>query len=716
LLLVISVVVLLIAEALTFRQISSFRESAERVHHTHKVEEEINTLFSHYAQMQADELRNILKRDAADSLSWELHKDQVYSSVKVLELLIQDNEDQQTRLTELGEIQKSYYSYLQALSSMAKDTFGLSEAIRHSMFNVTTTFDAIRNKKNEMLQEEGRLITLRKMEFDRQADLAPLFILLLVLFSLAVFLLAFARIYRNKERVRNSEAFLQSILRNTTNIVNYYEPVYNTSGELVDYKVVFANECNKTYLGIEPENIVGKHISEVFPFLRLNGELDQLKSSFLSGEVVTLDRQIAGPGTNLWFTTTVVPHGNGILVTGTNNTKAKADEEELRALNEKLRSQNEELTKTEAFLEGILRSTKNVILTFKPLFDDTGAIANFELLFVNRVTNGIIDLPEAELVGKPISEVSPILFNSRGFEQMAKCYTGDRAVEVNINYGDSTSQTWLQGTAIRWHNVVTLNLTDVSRMVRAEQGLKRRNVQLKRTNEELESFNRVASHDLQEPLRKIQMFISRVFESEESMFSKEGGYYLNKIQGAAERMQSLIVNLLAYSKIDNTHENFEEADLNLILKKVMDDLAFAIRESGAKIEYQDLPVVKGVAFQLEQLFSNLVSNALKYRRPDAPQKIVIRAERKHRKQIAEDFAKISRNYFKLSIIDNGIGFGIDNAEKIFEVFQRLHPRNEYSGNGIGLAICKKIVQNHMGHIYAMADPGQGATFVIYLPD
>ena len=119
---------------------------------------------------------------------------------------------------------------------------------------------------------------------------------------------------------------------------------------------------------------------------------------------------------------------------------------------------------------------------------------------------------------------------------------------------------------------------------------------------------------------------------------------------------------------------------------------------------------------MEQLFSNLISNALKYRKPEVQPKLLIRVEKKHRKQIPSDFIRSSRNYYKISFIDNGIGFNPENAEKIFEVFQRLHHRNEYTGTGIGLAICKKILQNHLGYIQALADPGEGSIFVVYLPE
>jgi light-regulated signal transduction histidine kinase (bacteriophytochrome) len=384
-------------------------------------------------------------------------------------------------------------------------------------------------------------------------------------------------------------------------------------------------------------------------------------------------------------------------------------------LNEQLRNQNEELLRTEAFLEGVLRSTKNVIMSFEPVWEDIGTIADFKLLYINIVTEGIVDTRSSDLVGRKISEISPMIFNSHVFKHMVECYKDDKLIDFETSYTNLGIEYWLQGTAIKWHQVITLNLVDITNQIHAEQNLRNRNLQLKRSNDELESFNRVASHDLQEPLRKIQMFLSRFFDTEKVEFSRKGQEYLGRVNKAAERMQSLIVNLLAYSRIDSTNDNFEEVDLNLILNKVKEDLALPIKETRVKIRQDVLPTIRGVPFQIEQLFLNLLSNALKYRKEVAQPKIIIKFEEVHRRQIEEDFIKASRNYYKILVRDNGIGFDPANANKIFEVFQRLHQKTEYSGTGIGLAICKKIVENHLGHIHATGEPGEGSTFIMYFP-
>ena len=256
---------------------------------------------------------------------------------------------------------------------------------------------------------------------------------------------------------------------------------------------------------------------------------------------------------------------------------------------------------------------------------------------------------------------------------------------------------------------------DVSELIKSEKDLRARNAELNRSNAELEAFNRVVSHDLQEPLRKIQMFLSRLDEAEKSKLSEKGNEYLNKVDKAASRMQSLIVNLLTYSRIGSTDEDFEKVDLNQTIEKVSEDMAEAITEKHAKIEHETLPAVEGIPFQMEQLFGNLLSNALKYSDPKKETRVLIKSEKVNKDQIPEDFMKTSKNYHKISFVDNGIGFTNENSDKIFEFFQRLHQKSEYSGTGIGLAICKKIVENHHGFIHATSELSKGSAFIIYLP-
>ena len=248
----------------------------------------------------------------------------------------------------------------------------------------------------------------------------------------------------------------------------------------------------------------------------------------------------------------------------------------------------------------------------------------------------------------------------------------------------------------------------------AENSLKEKNQELQIMNQELSSFAYIASHDLQEPLRKIQIFSQRLLELENLKLSERGKDYFNRIQIASDRMRKLIDDLLTYSRAGNTDGDFQSTDLNLILKDVMNELEVKIEEKNAIVKSTRLPKVKAVKFQFHQLFLNLLSNALKFSKPDTAPCIFIKAEVISGSKIPGVLADVKKNYYHISVSDNGIGFLPEFNTRIFEIFQRLHGSSEYEGTGIGLSICKKIVENHKGIMMADGKPDEGATFHLYL--
>ena len=246
------------------------------------------------------------------------------------------------------------------------------------------------------------------------------------------------------------------------------------------------------------------------------------------------------------------------------------------------------------------------------------------------------------------------------------------------------------------------------------QQLEEKNKELEARNKELGSFTYAASHDLQEPLRKIQTFSDRILQTAPDL-PQQTQEQFKRIQSAVSRMKLLIENLLSYSKVEVSKPQFELTDLNLVLQEVKNDLSEKIEATGAVIDVRELPKLPAVPFQLQQLFTNIISNAIKFRKEDEPPLIVIDCVVAKGKDIARQNAPADREYYHLSISDNGIGFNQEYAEKIFDIFQRLHAQAEYEGTGIGLAICKKIVETHRGFITATGEPGKGSSFHIFLP-
>lgn len=242
------------------------------------------------------------------------------------------------------------------------------------------------------------------------------------------------------------------------------------------------------------------------------------------------------------------------------------------------------------------------------------------------------------------------------------------------------------------------------------------NTRLQLSNAELEQFAYIASHDLQEPLRKIGMF-TQMLEEEMQEASPRAKNQMERIQNAVSRMNNLIRDILGYSQLSRKTDVYRKTKLDNIIEEVLADFDLILEEKKGRVEYADLPVIDAIPLQMVQLFHNLISNALKYSKPDVPPIIVISSTILASEEAESlELSSASGSFHKITIKDNGIGFPQEYAQKIFNIFQRLHGKMEYAGTGIGLAMCKKIADNHHGAIYAESVEGEGSVFTVILPE
>jgi PAS domain S-box-containing protein len=316
-----------------------------------------------------------------------------------------------------------------------------------------------------------------------------------------------------------------------------------------------------------------------------------------------------------------------------------------------------------------------------------------------------------EVIGKTAAEIGLIDASSRN-QFVLEIQQAGKMLNKELGY---TTKTGERLTMLTSAQLVEINgeqfylgaFIDIEERKRAEEMIALKNRDLEKMNKELESFTYISSHDLQEPLRKIQVFSSRLLEKENDNLSAFGKEQFRRMRNAAERLRILINDLLTYSRTNTAELKLEKTNLSALLATVTDDLKEEIRSKKATLEFNNMGEMNIVPFQFKQIFTNLISNSLKFSRVNVPPLLKISYE------IILNDKKIAFHHIRYS--DNGIGFLPEYREKIFEVFQRLHSKEEYEGTGIGLSIVKKIIENHRGYITAQSEPDEGAVFDIFIP-
>jgi len=394
----------------------------------------------------------------------------------------------------------------------------------------------------------------------------------------------------------------------------------------------------------------------------------------------------------------------------------QSNNEELLTVNDELIDRQEQLTVARLYSEAVIQTIREPLVILNKEFRIKSANAAFfkYMKTTEYDVEGkiIFDLKIAQwTIGNLKTELFKALHEKVTVEDL----------EVKIQLPEQGERTMLLNIRpILNENLgeplLLLAIEDITDIRAANTMLQYNNRELIESNKELTSFSYIASHDLQEPLRKIHTFSKLILKDPESKMSVEATAYLDRIMVSVRRMQQLTDDLLKYSHLlDTNNSEFESTDLNSVVSEAIEDLSEVVAAVNARIDIANLPIVMGDPLLLRQLFINLVGNALKYKLPERDPIITISFSVADKNEISHLNGDHATRYYKITVADNGIGFLPEQSHRIFEPFQRLHGKDKYEGTGIGLAICSKIAFQHKGYISAEGKPGQGALFNVYLP-
>ncbi|MBC3787367.1 sensor histidine kinase [Spirosoma utsteinense] len=514
--------------------------------------------------------------------------------------------------------------------------------------------------------------------------------------------------HRSPEAIRLAlsafDASLNSIISMTA--------IRSADGQVVDFLIETANPAVEQSLFLTPEQIIGTRLLKTFPGNIESGLFATYARVVDTGQPErTTQYYVDTNGLEAWFTVSAVRQGTDMVVlTFINVTDSKRAELEMKRQSD--------------LFQTVLDHAQAAISLHVAIRDDTHRIVNFRTVMANRQARAMWGEFADTILTRTFLEVAtPDQVASDFHKYVGVVETG----EPNMTEFAIGDEWWLRITAKSGDGVVISNI-NITENKQYQQRLEATNAELKRSNENLQSFAYIASHDLQEPLRKIQAFGDILKDRYGPLLDAEGCKMIGRMQSAAERMSSLIRNLLDYSQISAQRDRFRPFSLAKLLDDVAEDLWHSIQLTNARLLFGDahnqpLPDLVGDRVQLRHLFQNLLANAVKFCRTDTAGKPVPPVVRVSAYPVRGDDLPAdlrqelqgNRSYWAVCIADNGIGFDQKHAELVFQVFQRLHNRQQFEGTGIGLAIVKKVVEQHDGAIRVSSEEGVGTTFTVYLP-
>ncbi len=502
-------------------------------------------------------------------------------------------------------------------------------------------------------------------------------------------------------QIEQQRNLLDNILKYSPSAITVTEVIRDNSGKVTDGKTIVANTIAEKYLGVPLEQIMKNSIGQIDPNFIASSAFTEGVNTLLSGEPFM--RQYYLESSQKWLELSVgkLDDERWINVFSDVTATKKAELEMLKSVER---------------LAAVFNASQSGMFTFSPVFDANQEIIDFRFVITNANFASYVGQTPEVLEGALGSTWFPGYLTSGVFDIYKTSFITGETQRRDVHYNEDGLDIYIDLLSTKVGDEILVTFTDYTELKKVQIELEKHIAELKRSNANLEEFTHAASHDLKEPVRKMQVFFDR-FKTSLDNLSPEQEFLVAKVHEATRRMSSLIDDLLDYSEVRMGVDLVETIDLNRKLQAVITDLEVAIQDKWAVIDVGDLPTIQGHRRQFQQLFHNLIQNALKYSKHDIPPHISITSTMVKGKNSTFSLPadKENSSFYLIEVSDNGIGFNQSHAERIFLMFKRLHGKAEYEGSGVGLAIVRKVVENHHGEIAAVSQLGEGTTFKILLP-
>lgn len=508
-------------------------------------------------------------------------------------------------------------------------------------------------------------------------------------------------------QIEEQALIFDDVLKSITNGLCVLEAVRNESGAVIDFHYVRVSQAICQDTGLSAAQLEGKSILSLFPGLE--------ETTYWTAYLETL-----ATGHTQHFE---LHYQLDRFDNYTDNWVTRIDENRIISIYSIINDQKRvelEARKQATMLQSVLDSCQMPIVLFEAIRNRNGQITDFQYLLQNEANARRVNHPVNQTTTRTMLEVLPSLKPMGVFDRYVDVVTTGQPQRFEQHFGDNDMGSWFDMSIVKQGDGIVIAANDQTllrqTLLRAEKLVD----DLKKSNQQLEQFAYIASHDLQEPLRKIRSFGDILIRNYSALLPDEGQDMIARMQSSAERMGVFIRDLLAYSRLATQEDLFQPVVLESLLTDILQDLSIVITETNAKVTVgspsQPLPTMNGSLLQLRQLFQNLISNALKFSRPGVQPQVSVQWRAIGFESVPGTVPnRASKAWIAIDVTDNGIGFDEKYQERIFQLFERLHSRSAYSGTGIGLAICRKVAENHGGTMLARSQPGQGSVFTVFLP-